>query len=195
MRILQSSLFRALCAIAIGMLLLVYPGKTTTWITILIGVLFLCSGALTCTLGLFAYYNAGKGDMVADEKGKVLKSERHSFPLMGIGSLILGLILILMPEIFCDILVYILAVALVFGAVDQLMVLDKARRIGGVVEWGFWVCPLLILLAAIIAIFRPSWVIDAPVIMVGVSMVAYGLVEVVNLIKVYKVRKYLKANM
>ena len=56
MKILQSSVFRAICAIAIGIMLIKYPDNTVTWITIAIGVLFLLSGIIS----LVAYYHALK---------------------------------------------------------------------------------------------------------------------------------------
>ena len=34
MKILQSSFFRAICAIAVGILLIKYPDNTVTWITV-----------------------------------------------------------------------------------------------------------------------------------------------------------------
>ena len=43
MRILQSSVFRALCAIIIGVLLIKFPDNTVKGITVAIGVLFLVS--------------------------------------------------------------------------------------------------------------------------------------------------------
>ena len=193
MRILQSTLFRALCAIAIGALLLAYPGETATWIIILIGVLFLCSGVLTCAVYMHSALRSTPGVRVTAADGKVIRTDKPSFPLVGTGSLILGLILTLMPATFGDILVYIIAVVLVFGAINQLVVLDKARRLG-MVQWGYWICPSLILLAAIVAIFRPSWIINTPIIIVGVTMVVYGLTEVINLLKVRKVRKRLYNN-
>ena len=41
MKIFQSSIFRALCAIAVGVLLIKFPDDGVTWITRAIGVLFL----------------------------------------------------------------------------------------------------------------------------------------------------------
>lgn len=40
MKVVHSSLFRAVCAIIIGVLLIQYREQTVTWITIAIGVLF-----------------------------------------------------------------------------------------------------------------------------------------------------------
>ena len=39
MKIVQSSFFRAICSIIIGVLLLRYPDHTVTWITLAIGII------------------------------------------------------------------------------------------------------------------------------------------------------------
>lgn len=52
MRIIQSSLFRAIVAIAVGVLLVKYREDTMKWLTIVIGLLFFLSGAIT----LIVYY-------------------------------------------------------------------------------------------------------------------------------------------
>ena len=44
MRLLQSSVFRAVVAIIVGALLVKYREDTVTWLTIAIGILFFLSG-------------------------------------------------------------------------------------------------------------------------------------------------------
>ena len=56
MKILRSSVFRAICAIATGILLINNPDNTVKWITIAIGVMFLLSGVIS----LATYFNAKK---------------------------------------------------------------------------------------------------------------------------------------
>ena len=56
MKILQSSVFRAISSIAIGILLIKYHDNTVTWITVSIGILFLLSGLIS----LIVYVNARK---------------------------------------------------------------------------------------------------------------------------------------
>ena len=56
MKIFQSSIFRAICAIVVGALLIKYPDDSVTWLTVAIGVLFLLSGIIA----LMAYLNAKK---------------------------------------------------------------------------------------------------------------------------------------
>ena len=46
MKIFQSSIFRAVCAIVVGALLIKYPDEGVTWLTVAIGILFLLSGII-----------------------------------------------------------------------------------------------------------------------------------------------------
>ena len=117
MKILQSSVFRAICAIAIGILLIKYPDNTVTWITIAIGILFLLSGIIS----LVVYYHALKNVSeykITDAEGNVVAGDtKPTFPIVGVGSAILGLILALTPTVFVKALMYIIGAVLVLGAV------------------------------------------------------------------------------
>ena len=98
MKILQSSVFRAICAIAVGIMLIKYPDNTVTWITIAIGVLFLLSGIIS----MVAYYHALKNASeytITDAEGNVVSGQKPTFPIVGVGSAILGLILALTPTV------------------------------------------------------------------------------------------------
>ena len=99
MKVVHSSLFRAVCAIIIGVLLIQYREQTVTWITIAIGVLFFLSGVIS----LITYFSAKRtaekmqGQMLSDANGKQIIGTTPKFPIVGLGSLILGIILALMP--------------------------------------------------------------------------------------------------
>lgn len=187
MRIWQSSLFRAVCAIIVGALLLKFREETVTWITILIGVLFLLSGIVS----VVAYYTARKRmtDVeVYDAQGNKIAGGAPTFPIVGYGSIILGLILALTPHMFINTLMYILAGMLILGAINQYAALIAVRRYGEL-PFGYWICPSLILLAGAVIILRPSWVASAPLVIIGWFMILYGIVECVNALKIHSERK------
>ena len=118
MKILQSSIFRAICAIAIGIMLIKYPDNTVNWITVAIGILFLLSGVIS----MVVYYNATKHVAeykIMDENGQVIAGDKPAFPLVGLGSIILGLMLALTPTVFITALMYIIGAILVLGAINQ----------------------------------------------------------------------------
>ena len=46
--------------------------------------------------------------------------------------------------------------------------------------------------AAIMAVCRPAWAVALPVYLVGISMIVYGVVEIVNMFKIRQLRRALK---
>ena len=101
MKIFQSSIFRAVCAIVIGVLLVKFPQDGVTWLTMAIGALFLLSGIIA----LIAYWQAKRhaGEYtITDQQGRVVRGGQPTFPIVGAGSVILGLVLTLSPNAFVN---------------------------------------------------------------------------------------------
>jgi uncharacterized membrane protein HdeD (DUF308 family) len=193
MKVLQSSIFRAICAIIVGALLVKYREQTVTWITITIGVMFFVSGLIS----FIAYFAAKRrtGDIqIFDAQGNPLTNPTPSFPLVGIGSMILGGLLALAPNTFVNGLMYVLAAILILGALNQFFNLGVATRFAriGLVWWAF---PSVILLIGILAILKPSVIASAPLFIIGWCMMAYGVVDLINAIKIHQCRRaYVKAH-
>ena len=127
MKILQSSIFHAICAIAIGILLIKFPDNTVTWITVAIGILFLLSGIIS----LVVYLNAKKHVSeykITDAEGHVVAGEKPTFPIIGVGSIILGFLLALTPNVFITALMYIIGGILVLAALVVWAVTAFRRR-------------------------------------------------------------------
>lgn len=187
MKLMQSSLVRALCAIIVGALLIKYREQTVTWMTIAIGVMFFISGVLSCVAYMVS--RRRKNDVrVFDADGRPVAGFTPPFPIVGLGSLILGLVLALMPATFVSWLMYILAAILLLGAVGQFVALAAASKVARVGAY-FWVMPSLVLLVALVAIVRPSAIASAPLFVIGWCMVLYGVVECVNTLKIHNMRK------
>lgn len=193
MKVVHSSFFRALCAIIVGALLIQYREQTVTWITIAIGVLFFLSGVISVATYFSAKRNFDKVAVVYDANGKQLTGLKPNFPIVGIGSLCLGLILALMPNTFINSLMFILSVILIMGALTQFMNLAMARKMGGV-GIVYWIFPSIILLVGLLAVIKPSAIASAPLFVIGWAMLVYGVVECVNAFKIANnKRKWTKA--
>lgn len=187
MRMMQGSLLRALCTIIIGVLLIKYREQTVTWLTICIGALFLLSGIIS----IVAYWSAKRNPSeveIYDPEGRLLVSRTPTFPIVGIGSVLLGLILALMPETFVKWLLYFLAVILILGAVNQLAALTNARRFAPV-SGMYWVTPCIVLLAGIVILVKPIWIASAPLVIIAIFLIIYGIAEFINSIKIYSIRR------
>ena len=187
MKVFQSSVVRALCAIIVGALIVKYRELTVTWITIAIGVLFFMSGVFSCVTYFIA--RGKKNDIqVFDADGRQLTGMKPTFPIVGLGSLILGLILALMPNTFVQSLMYILAAILILGAVSQMANLVAASRMARI-GFYYWIMPALTLLIGIVAIVSPSSIASAPLFVIGWTMIVYGVVELTNAIKLHQLRR------
>lgn len=187
MRILQSSLFRALSALVIGCLLIKYPDNTVNWITIAIGVLFLLSGIVS----LLTYWNALRhvGEYtIYDAQGRIVAGTKPVFPFVGIGSIILGLILVLMPSQFVTALTYIIEIVLVLGALNLLMALVTAR-IFARLSFIFWLLPSIVLVVGIYFMVKPLEPASMTMSALGWLSLLYGVTEMVNALKLYRCRR------
>lgn len=185
MKVIHSSIFRAVCAIIVGVLLIQYREQTVTWITIAIGVLFFLSGVISLASYWAAKRNAEKmqGQILSDSNGKPIMGMMPKFPLVSVGSLILGLLLALMPQVFIAWLMFILAFILILGALTQFVNLASAAKMGRVGIL-FWLFPSVLLLLGLLAIIKPSAIASAPLFIIGWGMLIYGVVEFLNAFKV-----------
>ena len=185
MKVIHSSIFRAVCAIIVGVLLIQYREQTVTWITIAIGVLFFLSGVISLASYWAAKRNAEKmqGQILSDSNGKPIMGMMPKFPLVSVGSLILGLLLALMPQVFIAWLMFILAFILILGALTQFVNLTSAAKMGRVGIL-FWLFPSALLLLGLLAIIKPSAIASAPLFIIGWGMLIYGVVELLNAFKI-----------
>lgn len=189
MKILSNSVFRAICAVAIGALLIEYREQTVTWLIIIVGVLFFLAGVVSIAVYL-SDRNAASKIVVTDESSPEVTAVKPSFPVVGVGSVVLGVILATMPTVFSNFIVYILAAMLILGAISQYMSLAAVRKIAHIGAF-FWIMPSLILLVSLYLIVYPQEAIATSQLILGWCIVVYGIVECINAIKIAMLKRML----
>ena len=162
MRILGYSLMRAVCALVIGMILVMFPDQASNYFVITIGVIFLVPSLIS----IIAYLTNGK-------------KKQQRFPIEGIGSLLFGLWLIIMPHFFSNLLTIILGFILLMGGIQQLASVSTLRTLVKV-SYRYYVVPTLILIAGLVALFNPTGVQRTAFIIIGISCMVYAFSEFVN---------------
>ena len=189
MKILSSSLFRAICALLTGALLLAYGEQMVTWITIAIGVMFAVSGIISVVTYLSLKRQAN-GPIVYDANGNQLTGIKPAFPIVGIGSLLLGIILALMPNTFINSLMFVLAALLILGAINQMSNLVVMNRVAHI---GFFYCivPVVIFIVGMAMLLKPSAFASIPLLVLGWCMLLYGAAEIIDAVKIHICKKQL----
>lgn len=193
MKVLQISAVRAIIVLVTGFLLVKYREDTMTWMTITVGVLFLISGLVACMVYYFEKEKVAKKTAKAalqegQQEEEDLKSP--SFPIAGVGSIVLGIILAVMPNTFTTWMVYILSALLILGAVNQFMNLARSRQYARVPMY-MWVFPTISMVVAILLISRPieTDTLFFTLKVIGWAFMYYGVLEFVLIIRMYLVRK------
>lgn len=152
-------------AIIVGILLVIWPETAIIYLVMTIGVIFAISGIIA----LIRYYI--HRNMIG-----------YNYPLLGLGSLLLGIWLFIMPTFFINILMYILGILVVFAGINMFVNLNAASR-WSMVPGYFYITPILIILAGIVVLINPFAAATIPFIVLGISSLVYGVINMVNTIK------------
>lgn len=156
---------RVIGALIIGLVLVLFPAQAGEYLVLTIGAVFLVPSLVT-----LASYFLQKSE------------ERFRFPIEALGSLLLGLWLVVMPGFFADLLTFVLGFMLVLAGVQQISALVAAR--GWMpVPGGFYVVPVLILIAGIVSLFNPTGVRSTAFVIIGCTSLCYALSELVTWIR------------
>lgn len=167
MKNINYSFLRAIAAFIIGLVLVLFPEQASDYFVITIGVIFL----IPSLISLIGYYSHN-----------ATQRPLHRFPIESVGSLLFGLWLVIAPGFFANLLTYVLGFILLMGGVQQIASLMLARR-WTTVGVGYYILPILILLAGLLALFNPTGVRSTAFIIIGVTSICYASNELFNWFK------------
>ena len=163
------AMLRGIAALLIGILLVFWSQNAVTYLIMAVGCLFLIPGLLS----LLAYFR------------QTSPEGNRSFgwsQVLGIGSILFGLCLIVSPVFFEKSLMYALGIILSYAGLSEIIQLTVARQWTRVPA-GFYVTPVLVMLVGIFILFNPIESANLPFIILGIGCMVYGLSDMVNVIK------------
>ncbi|MEV6859928.1 HdeD family acid-resistance protein [Streptosporangium subroseum] len=152
-------LIRGVCAILFGLVAIIWPGIT-------LFVLVTVFGAYAIVNGIFELFSSGRGG----SRGWTIFS--------GVGSILIGLLVLFWPGITALILLLLIASwAVVVGILEVIAAIMLRRAVEG--EWMFIVSGVLAVLFGILLFLWPAtgalaiaWLIGAMALVYGISLLA-----------------------
>ena len=168
----RGQIYRATVAIVLGIVLLIWPDVALQYIIMLIGVMFLITG-------LVAFIVSNRNHE---------EHRRSLVPFSGIGSMALGVLLLVYPDFFTKVFMFILAFILVLAAVGQFATIAAARKFGSVSPLSY-LYATLILIAGIVVLFNPFTTAENVFILFGITAIFYGITDLLNQWTIRKIRK------
>ena len=160
---------RALTALAIGVVMVVSKTNALSLAVQIIAAFLIASGIVTLAVG---YKHRVNG----------------TFPLMvanTVVDILLALVLFVFPGFFANLLVYLIAFALICFGIFQLIALISANKVMPVGPLAF-VLPSLVLAGGAILILNPGFIGSAIGIVAGGALILYGLSELLSSWKMKK---------
>ena len=188
---LTRSIFRALCALLVGFLLVSNPTEMTVLIVQIIGGLFALSG-LVAIIGYFITRSQSRRAIRrAAELGEAApRTSRLApmFPVVGVGSLAFGAFLLCFPRQFVGYLLYVLGGLLVLIGVWQIVVLINSRKFAPL-SWSLFLLPVLNIVAGVVVICFPQQTAELLFTVLGVGYILYGVSEFFFGVRFYRFRR------
>lgn len=161
--------FRALAALAIGVVMVVSKTNALNLVVQIIAAFLIASGIVTLAVGYKQRANGTFSLMAANTVVDIL----------------LALVLFMFPGFFANLLVYLIAFALICFGIFQLVSLGSASRFLGMGVFAF-VLPVIVLMSGLFLLSNPSFLGSAVGVVAGVALIIYGASE---LISSWKMRK------
>ncbi|MDR2388426.1 MAG: DUF308 domain-containing protein [Tannerellaceae bacterium] len=164
---LHHSLLRSILGIVLGLLFIMWPQESVTYLVITTGIFFILSGV--CSFFLWVL-----------KRDKTVKT--FSLLLLWgvvVGSILLGLWLIVSPDFFIAVFGRLWGVILIIAGIQQLVSLFMARK-WYVVSLGYYVLPALILLAGVMLLIYPFKTVANTFVLLGTVSLFYGVYELIS---------------
>lgn len=162
---------RSISILLIGVLFLVLGDSA-------LSVLVMAVGALLMIPGVFALISYIRH-----------MEQRRMFPLAALGSFVLGLWMVVSPEVFVGFFMYVVGGVLVALGIYQLAGLSMSSRVLPV-AWPLYVLPVLVLLLGLFVLFNPFEAAAIPFILIGVGCIISAVNDTVAALRTAKQRRH-----
>ena len=167
-----NGLMRALVALAVGIMMVVYPAGALTTVVKIIAAFMIASGVVSLAVGL-------------------RDKERGSLPLMSFNALINLLLAILMfvfAPVIAKFVIYLIGFVLLAFGIVQIIAFLGARRVMHV-SYGSFVLPIVVTLIGGFILFNP-FAESVMTIIAGSALVLYGVSELLSSRRMKQVRDF-----
>lgn len=173
-----SPLVWGIMGVLLGGSLIIWQGAVLDLAVFLFG-LVVC---VTSVVGLVSYFTtrARARSRARDSGQQLQRGGSFVMPLTMSLMLIWGLLMLFKPTVWVNLSVIMLGVGIAFIAVNQIFGLVQYRRNGVRVTAGYYVFPVLLLLAGGVAIWNPSFMAEWSMIFMGCWIGAYGVSEILD---------------
>ncbi|HJE88536.1 HdeD family acid-resistance protein [Rikenella microfusus] len=167
-----NSLLWGVLTALVGLVFIIWPDSVLRWAVYLVGILSLVAGIVQF-LGFLA-------------RTRGVENRWRYLPLTSPLAVLWGILLLAKPDVWIELFMIVLGVVMLLMAVMQLVSLGQMRKAGIPVTGGYFVFPVLLLLAGIVVFFNPFATTVWLTVFFGAWVLAYGVVEMFDYFSLHK---------
>lgn len=168
-----TSIIRALIAVGLGLVLFLFKEDAVTRIVQIIGIAILFAGMIS----LAPLFSKNKKGEKPNKMGQAI-----GWTTCGIAAVI-GLLVVLKPDWFTTLFIFIVAIAIIVFCTIQLIALISAMNLAGFVALPLVLTCISLVGAIVVMFFAPGKTIC---IVTGILLIIYGVSEIMALMKIKK---------
>ncbi|MBR1712887.1 MAG: DUF308 domain-containing protein [Alloprevotella sp.] len=172
--LVRNKAVRALCLLAVGILLVMYSEQAPAWIVQGVGVLLIIPG-LVSLLSLLRKDRS--------------RRETALYPVMGAVTIVFGLLLLLMPGFFVHASMFVLAALLIIAAMVQIYSRWRMQKMGVQINGATFLIPLITAGAGIVVLAYRELAAALPFIILGAAYMLYALLELWSALELWKFQR------
>ncbi len=159
------SLVSYIVSLIVGLVMVIWPELVADYLVFAIGLLFLIPGAIS----IISYFVNKK------------KNAAIGLPLRlsGLGSVLFGLLLMIVPSFFSNMIVFVLGLTIALGGLFQIIQLYHARAWVKVSIMAY-VIPVLLFILGVYTLFNPSEAKEKTFLIIGIGILVYSVNGLIN---------------
>lgn len=163
MRFIGGYVFRAMCSLLVGLLLVINAEQMPSILVSVIGMLFLIPGCFGVLMYLYARLNPNA----------IIKT---SFPIVSIGSILFGAYLLAFPQEFANYLVILMGLIITFAGFSQLGNMFINRRVTPL-SWLLMIMPVIMIGIGVYSLMHAQEAAKFTFQIIGGTLIYYGLTD------------------
>lgn len=163
MKFIGGYVFRAMCSLLVGLLLVINAEKMPSILVSVIGVLFLIPGCSGVLMYLWSRLNPNA----------IIKT---SFPIVSIGSILFGAYLLAFPQEFANYLIILMGVIITLAGLSQLGNMYVNRRVTPL-SWILMIMPFVLIGIGVYSLMHAQEAAKITFQIIGGTLIYYGLTD------------------
>lgn len=175
-KIIKSSVWSSIALVILGVLLFFFSELTIVSISFVIGGILIAIGVIA----LLKYIN------------NINKNVKNELDIIyGIGTIILGIIVISNPKAIASIIPFILGILMVISSASKIEYSIELKKVNNDLWLSTLIVSLITLVCGVFLIFNPFAGAEFITKLIGIILLVYGIIDIVSTIRIYKTIKEL----